>query len=195
MKITMAVLGWLLIAPVSALAQGARLQLDNLDRLAGQAAESVNITIDPAMLKLAGSFLTGERENVVAKQMLQELKGIYVKSFEFDRENAYTPDDVSAVRKQLAAPGWSRLMTVDSKRDRELVEIYSWREGNESGGLAILVAEPKELTVVNIVGPMDLTRLAALQGQFGIPRLPVGPRPSGPPPPPPPPLPPPPPGR
>lgn len=56
---------------------------------------------------------------------------------------------MSAVRKQLAAPGWSRLVTVDSKRDRELVEIYSWREGNEAGGLAILVSEPKELTVVN----------------------------------------------
>jgi hypothetical protein len=191
MKITMAVLAWLLIAPVSALAQGARLQLDNLDRLAGQAVESVNITIDPAMLKLAGSFLTGERENVAAKEMLQELKGIYVRSFEFDRENVYTPDDVSAVRKQLAAPGWSRLVTVDSKRDREMVEIYSWREGNQSGGLAILVAEPKELTVVNIVGPMDLTKLAALQGQFGIPRLPVVPRPSAPPPAPPPPSPPP----
>lgn len=189
MKITTAVLVSLLIAPAGAQAQGARLQLDHLDRLAGQAAESVNITIDPSMLKLATAFLKSERENVELKEMLSEIRGIYVRSFEFDREDAYTPDDVKAVRKQLAAPGWSRLVTVDSKRDRELVEIYSWREGNEAGGLAILVSEPKELTVVNIVGPMDLARLAALQGQFGIPRLPVAPRPSAPPPPPPPPAP------
>jgi uncharacterized protein DUF4252 len=185
MKITMAVLVSLLIAPAGAQAQGARLQLDHLDRLAAQAAEAVNITIDPAMLKLATAFLTGDRENAELKQMLSEITGIYVRSFEFERENAYTPDDVSAVRKQLAAPGWSRLVTVDSKRERELVEIYSWRDGNEAGGLAILVSEPKELTVVNIVGPMDLTRLGALQGQFGIPRLPSVPRPSAPPPPPP----------
>ena len=70
-------------------------------------------------------------------------------------------------------------MTVDSKRERELVEIYSWREGNEPGGLAILVAEPMELTVVNIVGPFDLAKLGALQGNFGIPRLPQGLPPAG----------------
>lgn len=41
---------------------------------------------------------------------------------------AYTPDDVNIVREQLMAPRWSRLVTVDSKRDRELVEIYGWRK-------------------------------------------------------------------
>lgn len=190
MKVSVAVLVSLLIAPAGAQAQGARLQLDHLDRLAGRAAESVNITIDPAMLKLASAFLNSAGQEAAIKEMLSELKGIFVRSFEFDRENAYTPDDVEAIRKQLAAPGWSRLVTVDSKRDRELVEIYSWREGNASGGLAILVAEPMELTVVNIVGPMDLAKLGALQGQFGIPRLPAVPGPSPPPPPPsPPPLP------
>lgn len=173
MKITIWVLMSLLVASAGAQAQGARLQLDHLDRLAIQAAESVNITIDPAMLKLASGFLKGDGDDAAVKEMLSGLKGIYVKVFEFDRENAYTPEDVNAVRRQLASPGWSRLVTVDSKRDRELVEIYSWREGNESGGLAILVAEPMELTVVNIVGPMDLTKLGALQGQFGIPRLPA----------------------
>ena len=110
---------------------------------------------------------------------LAGVKGIYVRSFEFERENAYTPADVSAIRKQLMVPGWARLVTVDSKRDRELVEVYSWQEGNTSGGLAILVVEPMELTVVNIVGPIDLTTLGALQGNFGIPRLPVDPPPAG----------------
>ena len=66
---------------------------------------------------------------------------------------------------------------------------YCGREGNASGGLAILVAQPAELTVVNIVGPMDLAKLGALQGQFGIPPLPPAPGalPTTPPPPPPPP--------
>ena len=46
-------------------------------------------------------------------------------------------------------------------------------EGNRSSGLVILVAEPRELTVVNIVGPIDLNRLASLKGQFGIPDVPT----------------------
>jgi hypothetical protein len=43
--------------------------------------------------------------------------------------------------------------------------------GDQIGGLAVLVAEEKELTVVNIVGPVDLDKLAKLEGQFGVPEL------------------------
>jgi hypothetical protein len=174
MRTMMAVCVFLIVGPVSAFAQAARLQLDHLDRLGSQAAESVNVSIDPAMLKLAGAFLKAEGEDGAVKDLLAGVTGIYVRSFEFDRDSAYTPDDVSAIRKQLTAPKWERLVNVDSKRDRELVEVYSWREGNQSGGLVVLVVEPMELTVVNIVGPIDLTKLAALQGSFGIPRFPVG---------------------
>ena len=175
MKTTWIAVAWLLIAPAGALAQGARLQLDHLDRLAAKAAETVNIAIDSPMLKLASSFMTGNGDDASIKELLAGLRGIYVKVFEFEHENAYTPDDVNAVRKQLARAEWLRLVTVDSKRDRELVEIYSWRERGQSGGLAVLVAEPTELTVVNIVGPIDLEKLGKLQGQFGIPRVPVAP--------------------
>jgi hypothetical protein len=173
MRIMTALWVLFLMVPVNAHAQGPQLQLGHLDRLASQAAETVNVTIDPAMLKLAGAFLKGDRDQAALKEMLTGVKGVYVRSFEFERENVYTLADVNVIRKQLTAPGWERLVTVDSKRDRELVEIYSWREGKGSGGLAILVAEPKELTVVNIVGPFDLAKLGALQGNFGIPRFPV----------------------
>jgi hypothetical protein len=40
------------------------------------------------------------------------------------------------------------------------------------GGLAVIVAEPRSLTVVNVVGRIDLEKLGALAGQFGIPHLP-----------------------
>ncbi len=179
MKIAILILVSLLVVPSRVRAQGAQLQLDQLDRLASRAAESVNLTIDPAMLKLAGAFLKGDGDQVALKAVIAGIRGIYVRSFEFERDNAYTPDDVDSIRKQLTSPRWARLVTVDSKRERQLVEIYSWREGDASGGLAILVAGPMELTVVNIVGPINLTRLAALQGNFGIPRLPADAPPAG----------------
>lgn len=185
MRITIAVLVALLAAPAAARAQGPRLQLDHLDRLAAVAEEQVNVSIDPEMLKLASGFVKNDGDAAV-REMVSGLRGIYVRSFKFGRPNAYSADDVTAIRKQLAAPGWARLVTAEKKREGELVEIHSWREGNASGGLAILVAEPSELTVVNIVGPMDLAKLGALQGQFGIPPLP-GASPTPPPPPPPPP--------
>ena len=40
------------------------------------------------------------------------------------------------------------------------------------GGLAIIVAEPQELTVVNPVGQINLASLGTLQGQLGLPILP-----------------------
>src|SRR5262249_47023314 len=81
MKITIAVWTFLLLGPASAFAQGARLQLDHLDRLAGLANESVNIAIDPAMLKLASAFLKAEGDRAAVKEMLAGIKGIYVRSF------------------------------------------------------------------------------------------------------------------
>lgn len=151
-------------------------QLGHLDGLASRAEQAVDVTIDPAMLKLAGAFLSDDKEQAALKDVLAGITGIYVRSFEFGQENAYTPDDVTAIRRQFADERWARLVAVDSKRDRELVEVYSWREGEQSGGMAILVAEPRELTVVNIVGLIDFEKLRALQGQFGIPSIP-GPQP------------------
>jgi uncharacterized protein DUF4252 len=172
MKATTCVLGCLLLAPAGALAQEARLKLEQLDHLAGQAAETVNISIDPAMLKLASGVLGTQRQNDAVVAMLDDIQGIYIRSFEFEKENAYTQADVEAVRTQLEAPGWSRLIDVDSRQVAERLQIYSWREGTQSGGLALLVAEPKELTVINIVGVIDLVKLGALQGLLGIPPLP-----------------------
>jgi hypothetical protein len=48
--------------------------------------------------------------------------------------------------------------------------------GDAVQGLAILAAEPKELTVVNIVGPIDIEKISALEGNFGIPKLNLEPK-------------------
>ena len=163
----------ILMAPAHAWAQGARLQLDNLSRLSAQAAEVTDISLDPSLLQLAGNFLSGkDAESAAIKQLINDLRGVYVKSFKFDRDGAYTPADVQSIRNQLKG-GWNRLVATESKKAQEVVEIHSWRDGDRSGGLTILVAEPRELTVVNIVGPIDLARLAVLRGQFGIPNFPL----------------------
>jgi hypothetical protein len=170
MKSTIALLAFLLLAPGTALAQGARLQLDSLDRFASEASEVVNLTIDQGMLKFAAGFIKGDGDEAAVRQLLADLQGIYIKSFEFDREMTFSAE-LDAIRKQLAAPGWVRIIATDSKRERESAEIYSWRQADKSMGLAIVVTEPMELTVINIVGPFDISKLGALQG-LGVPPLP-----------------------
>ena len=49
-----------LLIPRAALAQGARLQLDHLNKLAEKATETVDVSADAAMLKQAAGFLAAK---------------------------------------------------------------------------------------------------------------------------------------
>jgi|SRR5579864_2059078 len=158
-------------AVVHASAQNARLELKNLDKLSSKASEVNDITLDGAMLELAWKFIQADHDPEAAqlKEILKGLKGIYVKNFEFDGPNQYSQEDVEAIRAQLTGPAWSRIVESHSRKSREHDEIYVLKQGDTVAGLAILVAEPTELTVVNIVGFIDMSKLGELEGHFGIP--------------------------
>ena len=100
---------------------------------------------------------------------MQKLEGIYVRSYEFDHEGEYDRSIVDRLRSQLGTE-WNKIVDVRS-RSRENAEIYAYTRGEAIAGLLIITAEPKELTIVNIVGPIDLDRLSELDGQFGIPKV------------------------
>ena len=154
-------------------AQDARLKLAHLEKLSAKAVEINNVTLDGDMLQLAAKFLDMDKddpESEQVKNLIKNLKGIYVKNFEFDQPNQYSAADVEEIRAQLVAPGWNKIVESRDKRANENNEIYVMKDThNNIAGVAILVAEPKELTVVNIVGPVDLDKLSALGGKFGIP--------------------------
>lgn len=158
-----------LLVPPAVSAQGARLELDHLDKLAEKAKDTVDVTVDAAMLKETAGFLAGrDSDNEKVQQLIQGITGIYVKSFEFSVPNAYSDSDVELIRRQVSGSGWSRVVGVRGKR--ELTEIYFWREKDTNGGLVVIAAQPNQLTVVNIVGRVDLASLAALGPM--IPKLP-----------------------
>ena len=163
--------------PAAAAAQVApRLQLDFLNRLSAQAKETVDVTIDPTMMQQALGLLGGDKvkDDPSVKSMLSGLQGIYVKVFEFEKEGIYTAGDVERVRSQLKDSRWKRTVSVQSKTEQ--VEVYMWNEGDVPGGIAVLVAEPKQLVVVNVVGKVDLRVLGSLSGLMGIPgNLPIVP--------------------
>ena len=158
-----------LLAPAPALAQGARLQLDQLTRLAEKSEETVDVSVDTAMLKQAAGFLAGKGADAdQLNSMINDIRGIYVKSFKFSTPNAYSDSDVESVRKQVSGSAWARVVSVREKQ--QLTEIYIFREKETNGGLVVLTAQPEEFTVVNIVGEINLASLAALGPM--IPKLP-----------------------
>jgi hypothetical protein len=152
-----------------------RLRLTSLDALAAKASETVDVNIDERLMRVAATALTADEDSKEIKKLISGIKGIYVKSFEFEHENEYSPADVEDIRAQLRLPGWSKLVNVTSKKEGN-VEVYVLFNGDTVGGLTILSTEPKELTVVNIVGPVDLEKLAQFEGQFGIPDLGLEPK-------------------
>mgnify|MGYP002381389989 CR=1 FL=1 len=144
----------------------------SLERLAEKAEEVVDVTLDANMLQLASRFLSNkDADQAKVKKLIGGLKGVYVRSFEFDKEGEYLSSDVESIRLQLKSPGWSRVASVRSKREKNNGEVYIRTEGGQIAGLTVLAAEPKQLTIVNIVGSITPEDLADLGGNFGIPRL------------------------
>lgn len=141
----------------------------SLDRLAERAKEVTNVTLGPEMLGLATKFMDNKKpDEAEAKKIAGKLRGIYIRSYEFEKEGEYTEADVEEIRSQLKSPEWTPIITTKSKT--ETTGIYIHRDG----GMMILSAEPKELTVVNIVGNITADDIGGLSGQFGVPNLNTG---------------------
>jgi len=158
-----------LILAASLLGQGARLNIQ-LDPLAAKASGVVNVNLDKNMLQMGGqSLLAGKPGDPDAKQLLEGLEGIYVRVFEFADPGAYTPADLDPIRTQLTGPNWVSFVDIIDRAKGENVAVYAYQEGGKMGGMVVLAAEPKELVLVNIVGPIDFAKLGKLSGHFGIP--------------------------
>jgi hypothetical protein len=162
----------LLLAPLACAAQASRVVLPDLSRLESEATEMVDISLDSGLLRLAARFMGDKTaEEKAAKEILSGLRGIYVKSYSFDSDNAYSKADIDPVRRHLSSADWSRLVTVRSHRERADVEVYMRTSGTKVDGMVIVTRAPRALSIVNIVGSVDLEKLRQLEGKFGVPQL------------------------
>jgi hypothetical protein len=159
-----------LVVAVPASAQRINLDLPGLAGLADRAEEVVDVTLDASLIRLAAKFLgDNDPEEREIRQMISGLQGIYVRSYTFAKDGEYDRSLIDRVKSQLG-PSWKPLVTVRSKT-KENVNIMADIRGERVAGLVILAAEPRELTIVNIVGEIDIDRLSRLEGEFGIPKL------------------------
>ncbi len=157
---------------IAALLGAQQLQF-NLDHLAPKASNVVDVQLGKDLLQFAARFLDGkdDPEEAQVKKLLAGITGIYVKSFQFKTEGVWSKADLEGLRNQLRGPQWARIVGVTSTEDGENAEVFVRSENQKMTGLAILASQPKELTVVNIVGSVDLNSLADLGGHFGIPKV------------------------
>ena len=164
----------LLVLPaLAAAADPGRLQLPDFTALSKRASQSVDISLDPSLLQLAGAAVSYDNDNngAAVNDLIKGIRGIYVRSYTFDRPGEYSKADVKAVQAQLLAPGWVPVVSTHDLKQESNVDIYMLRNGDHTDGVAIIAAQPRQLTIVNIVGSINLAKLAQLQGQFGVPRV------------------------
>ena len=166
-----AVAALFVLSATTAMAQNPRIQTSQLDALTARASETMDVNIDENLIALTAKFLSSKDDDEKkVKEIVNGLKGIYVRSFEFENEGQYTEADLESIRSQLRNPAWSRILNVRSKKDGS-IEVYLMHAAGQITGLAVLATELKEITVINLVGPVDLEKLTQLEGEFGIPEL------------------------
>jgi len=147
----------------------------NLEKAANKAANVVDINMDGPMLQLASKFLSDkDPDEAKVKKLVSGLKSISVKSFEFEGRSEYDPKDLEELRAQWKGPGWSRIVGVRSKNDGGNAEVYLKSDGNQITGIAILVADPNNLTIVSVNGTIRPEDVQDLPGHFGIPKVDLG---------------------
>ncbi len=72
-------------------AQDPRIQTVSLDHLVAKASRTIDVNVDERLMKMAAKLLSDKDiEEREIKQLVAGIKGIYVKSFEFDADGQYT---------------------------------------------------------------------------------------------------------
>jgi Domain of unknown function (DUF4252) len=149
---------WMMVAG-TCLAQ--QVDLKVLDKFAAKAQSKNEIDMNEALLKSAAGFLDDKKASEgLARATSRNLKGIFVRSYEFDQKGAYTMDDLKPLLDQLKAPDWNRF--IRSEEDGERTEIWMHSTKGVPDGLLIVSGEDKELSVVNLVGSTNLGDLGLL---------------------------------
>jgi len=151
--------------------QGAKVHMD-LQQLEENADEVVEVNLEGESLE-QGSKLLAIRQGVSSsvKGLLSGLKGIYRRTYRFGLGKSYETSTVAEFEQKMAGGGWSSVLNVEDKKKNESVAIYSYRKTeNGDAGVTVVSRDSSEVTVVNIVGDVDIEALV----EFGV-RMSSGP--------------------
>jgi len=160
-----------------AAAQGARISIDTA-ALEKHAKSTVNVTITPQTIDWALQAM-GQRggDTAEVRQLLKGIDQVLVRVFEFEQPQPWEElaKVVDPILAQLKGSGWTPVVSVseNSKEGRETVNVSLYSDAaGKPGGLAVLVADSKDIVIVNIAGPVDLAKLTQIMKALDLPQIP-----------------------
>jgi hypothetical protein len=170
MKLIPILASGLLLAATAAAQQSPQLPLD-FPELEKKATDVVNVSLPKSLLDLAARFIPNdEPDSAKIKKLVSNLQGIFVRSYEFDKDGEFSPRDLDPIRKIITGTGWICLVSVHSKRNGEDTDVCLRQDGDKVLGLAVVSTEPRKFTVVNVLGAISPEDFALLK-EFGVPEI------------------------
>jgi len=156
---------------VSAIAQTSALPLPPPveKELAARASNVTEVTLGKNMLAFAAKFLDGkDKDDQATKRLIEGLDGIYVREYEFDKEGQFSMEEIDKLRQFFETSEWSPIVRERERKSGESTDVMVKLVNGESHGMFILTVEPKELTIVLILGPIRMDELSDLKGLSGL---------------------------
>src|SRR5258708_5906327 len=121
--------------------QTPQIQLD-FPRLAEKASETVNVSLNKGLLQLALMILPkDEPDTAKIRKLVSNLQGIYVRSYEFEKEGEFSIRDLDPLRKTITGTGWNCLVSVHSKKSNADTDVCLRQDGDKILGLAIVATD------------------------------------------------------
>lgn len=137
--------------------------------LAARAANVTEVTLNKDMLGFAAKFMDkNDKDQAAVHQLIQGLDGIYVRSYEFDKEGAYSMDEIDKLRQAIETPEWTPIVRDRERKGAEMTDVMVKMVNGETKGMFVLSAEPRELSIVLILGNIRMDQLGELGGLSGL---------------------------
>jgi hypothetical protein len=137
--------------------------------LAARASNVTEVTLGKNMLAFAARFMNGkDKDEAATRQLIEGLEGIYVREYTFDKEGEFSMEEIDKLRGYFETSEWSPLVREREKKNAESTDVMVKLVNGESHGMFILTVEPKELTIVLILGPIRMDELGKLKGIGGL---------------------------
>lgn len=137
--------------------------------LAAKASDVTEVTLGKNMLAFAAKVMNGkDQDEEATRRLIEGLDGIYVRSYEFDKEGQFSTEEVDQLRKYFETSEWSSIVKSRERKNGESADVMVKLVNGESHGIFILAVEPKELTIVLILGPIHPDQLGELRGISGL---------------------------
>ncbi|HJO12009.1 MAG: DUF4252 domain-containing protein [Gammaproteobacteria bacterium] len=134
------------------------------------AEPNVEVTLKAPVLSLLTNLISNEDEE--AAEFISKLLRVTVNVFASDSIDIdEVANSMATIADELDADGWERIVRI--REDEDHVDVYFRLSDNAEViyGIAIMVAEPGETVLVNIVGDISVNDISALGRRFNIDEL------------------------